>query len=119
MKIGIIEDDDTILYTLTLKLKKEGYEVVGSSNGMDGLEMIEREKPNLVVVDILLPMLSGMQVIGKVRENEQLKHIPILVLTTLGQEENIQEAFELGADDYLRKPVSLMELTLRIKKLLK
>ncbi len=117
MKILIAEDEPLILQTLELKLKKEGYEVIGCVDGLDALQKIDSEQPDLIITDIMMPYMSGLEVVRKVKQDPGLKNIPVIVLSTMGQENIVEEAFELGADDYLKKPFSLSELSIRIKKL--
>jgi len=117
MKILIAEDEPLILQTMELKLKKEGYEVIGSVDGLDALQKLEQHKPDLVITDIMLPYSSGLEIIRKIKEDEATKHIPVIVLSAMGQENVVEDAFSLGADDFLKKPFSLNELSIRIKKL--
>lgn len=119
MKILIAEDEPLILQTLELKLKKEGYEVIGCVDGLDALQKIDTEQPDLIITDIMMPYMSGLEVVRKVKQDDQSRNTPVIVLSTMGQESIVEEAFELGADDYLKKPFSLSELSIRIKKLAK
>jgi DNA-binding response OmpR family regulator len=119
MKILIAEDEPLILQTLELKLKKEGYEVIGCADGLEALQKIDAEHPDLIITDIMMPYMSGLEVVRKVKQDVNSKNIPVIVLSTMGQESIVEEAFELGADDYLKKPFSLSELSIRIKKLSK
>ena len=117
MKILIAEDEALILQTLELKLKKEGYEVIGCVDGLDALQKIDSEQPDLIITDIMMPYMSGLEVVRKVKNDLSSKNIPVIVLSTMGQESIVEEAYDLGADDYLKKPFSLSELSIRIKKL--
>ncbi len=117
MKILIAEDEALILQTLELKLKKEGYQVIGCVDGLDALQKIDSEQPDLIITDIMMPYMSGLEVVRKVKNDLSSKNTPVIVLSTMGQESIVEEAFELGADDYLKKPFSLSELSIRIKKL--
>lgn len=117
MKILIAEDEPLILQTLELKLKKEGYEVIGCVDGLEALQKIDTENPDLIITDIMMPYLSGLEVVRKVKQGIDSKNIPVIVLSTMGQENIVEEAFELGADDFLKKPFSLSELCIRIKRL--
>ena len=119
MKILIAEDEPLILQTLELKLKKEGYQVIGCTDGLDALQKIDTEQPDLIITDIMMPYMSGLEVVRKVKQEENPSNIPVIVLSTMGQESIVEEAFELGADDYLKKPFSLSELSIRIKRLAK
>jgi len=117
MKVLIAEDEALILQTLELKLKKEGYTVIGCTDGMDAIQKIDTENPDLIITDIMMPYMSGLEVVRKVKQDMHKKDIPVIVLSTMGQENIVEEAFELGADDYLKKPFSLSELGIRVKRL--
>ena len=115
MKILIAEDDALILNTLVFRLKKDGYDIITAVDGREALQKIENHKPDLIISDIMMPYVSGLEFIGAVKEKYK-DEISIIILTTLGQEEIILEAFELGADDFISKPFSPNELSLRIKR---
>lgn len=114
-KILLIEDDVLIQKTVGSKLKKEGFDVTCCSDGKEGVEKITTELPDVVVTDVMLPYVSGLEIVSAVK-NIKEKSIRIIVLSTMGQEKIVEEAFGLGADDYITKPFSLTELTIRIKK---
>lgn len=115
MLIHIIEDDILLLKTLEFKLIKEGYEVVTSKNGYDGIEYLKENNPDLIVTDIMMPFINGLEIISFVR-SEKKSQVPIIVLSSAGLEKTVLEAFELGADDFITKPFSPNELSIRIKK---
>jgi len=115
MKILVVEDNQLILKVIETKLKKEGYEVINCENGKEAIERISDSLPDLVITDIMLPYNSGLEIVNFVKEKLQ-KNIPVIVLSGLGQEKTIEEAFKLGADDYMTKPFSLSELLMRIKR---
>lgn len=114
MKILVAEDEPIILKTIELRLKKDGHTVVVTSNGRDAIEQLEKCLPDLVITDIMMPYASGLEVIGKVKSME--KKIPVIILSAMGQENIVLEAFNLGADDYITKPFSPNELSLRVKR---
>jgi DNA-binding response OmpR family regulator len=118
MKILIAEDEPLMLKTLELKLRKEGYEVIGSPDGRDAMKRIDVDMPDMIITDIMLPYSSGLEIVGKVK-NIKGSNVPVIVLSAMGQEKTVEEAFSLGADDYVTKPFSLTELSIRIKKLSK
>jgi DNA-binding response OmpR family regulator len=117
-KILLIEDDALIRKTVELKFKKEGFEVICCDNGKDGLEKLASELPDIVLTDMMLPYVSGLEIVSAVKAISN-KNISVIVFSTMGQEHVVEEAFSLGADDYITKPFSLTELTIRIKKQLK
>lgn len=117
MKILIAEDEPMILMSIQKQLTNEGYEVTVAPDGREALNALENNKFNLLITDILMPFTSGLELIGIVKSNTQ-NNIPILVLSALGQETTVLEAFQLGADDFLTKPFNPPELTMRVKRLL-
>lgn len=117
-KVLLIEDDTLIQRTVASKLKKEGFNVISCIDGKEGVEMLNSELPDIVLTDVMLPYISGLEIVSAVKAITD-KNIRVIVFSTLGQEQTVSEAFELGADDYITKPFSLTELTIRIKKQLK
>ena len=114
MKILLVEDNQLILKVIETKLKKEGYDVISCENGKEAIERIKHSLPDLVITDIMLPYNSGLEIVSFVKVGLK-KNIPVIVLSGMGQEKTIEEAFKLGADDYMTKPFSLSELSMRIK----
>jgi DNA-binding response OmpR family regulator len=117
MKILVAEDEPMLLKTIELKLKKEGYEVIATGDGRDAIARIEKDNPDLVISDIMMPYASGLEVVSLVKQPGR-KTIPIIILSAMEQEKVVMEAFELGADDYITKPFSLNELAIRVKRLM-
>jgi DNA-binding response OmpR family regulator len=114
MKILVAEDEALMLKTIELKLKKDGHEVIACSDGKQAIQKITEEQPDLVITDMMLPFASGLEIVQEVKKCE--KKIAVIVLSAMGQEKTVEEAFTLGADDYVTKPFSLSELSLRIKR---
>ncbi|MEI5909701.1 response regulator transcription factor [Bacillus spongiae] len=110
--IIVAEDDVDINHLVSLHLRKEGFEVIQTYDGAETLRKLKEVKPGLVILDLMMPKKSGFQVIKKVREDN---NIPIMLLTALGDDANKVLGFELGADDYLVKPFSILELLSRVK----
>lgn len=103
-KILLVEDDLFLRDLYVSKLKKEGFEnVLVAGNGEEGLEMINKNIPDLVMLDIILPQMSGFDVLEKVKKDDNLSQIPIILLTNLGQKEDVEKGYKLGADDYIIK----------------
>lgn len=117
-KVLLIEDDALIQKAVASKLIKEGFDTVCCSDGKEGIEKLEEEQPDIVLTDVMLPYASGLEIVSAVRAL-QGKRIPVIVFSTLGQEQTVSEAFDLGADDYITKPFSMSELIIRIKKQLR
>lgn len=117
MKILVAEDEPMLLKTIELKLKKEGYEIITTIDGREAVAKIETEDPDMVITDIMMPYVSGLEIVAIVRKKTS-KKIPIIILSAMEQEKVVMEAFELGADDYITKPFSLNELSIRVKRLM-
>lgn len=116
MKLLIIEDDETILEGLNFCLTKEGYDVIAVSSGIEALKTIAKEKINLILLDINLPDINGIELYKKIKED---KDIPTIFLTANDLEPTIVQALDLGADDYITKPFKTRELISRINSVLR
>jgi DNA-binding response OmpR family regulator len=116
-KIDVIEHDPSILRGLQLNLGMEGYVVRSASDGETGLALARTERPDLVVVDVMLPRLGGLEIVGAIRKDDP--ELPILILSAKGQEVDKVAGLKLGADDYMVKPFGLKELLARIDALLR
>jgi DNA-binding response OmpR family regulator len=118
-KIIFVEDEPTLQKTLCDILLKEGYDVKTASDGIAGLEMIKREKPDLVLLDLILPKMDGFTVLKKMREDAEIKDIPVMVLTNLEGTSDVEKVLELGATTYLVKAnYELREVVEKVKKTL-
>lgn len=99
------------------RLKNEGFDVMRAADGREAMQLLESGSPDMVITDILMPYTSGLELIAVIREKKHLYgNIPIIVLSALGQESTIMEAFQIGADDFLTKPLNPAELTVRVKR---
>jgi DNA-binding response OmpR family regulator len=116
MKILIAEDEDILRKMMELRLSKEGYAVMAVANGQEALQHLKTNTPDLVITDIHMPNVSGLEVVGWMKQQSG-RSTPVIVLSALGQEHVVMDAFSLGADDYITKPFSLNELVVRVKKL--
>lgn len=116
-KIVLAEDNSILSKLLQFKLEKEGYELFIASNGKEALDLIESKNPDMILTDIMMPFISGLEVISHVR-NKLDKKTPIMVFSSAGQEEMVLSAFNLGATDFMSKPISPNELIIRIKRFL-
>jgi DNA-binding response OmpR family regulator len=114
-KILLIEDDADLFSLLKYNLEREGYVLVGSQTGKGAVELCRREKPDLLILDIMLPDSDGLEICRAVRAHPELSHIPILFLTAKATETDRIVGLELGADDYIVKPFFVRELVARIK----
>ena len=117
--ILVIEDEPDIRDLLEYHLKKEGYTVVTSNDGEKGLEAARRENPNLILLDLLLPGIKGLDVCRVLKNDVNTSKINIIMVTALGQEENIVKGLETGADDYVSKPFNISILLARVSAVLR
>lgn len=115
-KILVVDDEPSIVKSIQYSLEKEGYQVVTAQDGQQAVEVARREKPNLIVLDVMLPSLDGYEVCRQVRQEMV---VPIIMLTAKGEEIDKVVGLEIGADEYVTKPFSLRELLARIKALLR
>ncbi len=118
-KVLIIEDERDMAELLAYNLEKEGYQVLLTGNGLEGLETARRELPDLVLLDLMLPGMMGTEVCSSLRHSDKTRAIPVLMLTARGDEIDRVVGFEMGADDYIVKPFSMRELMLRIKAIMR
>ena len=114
-KILIVDDEPDILKAVTFRVKKMEYEVVTATNGQEALDLIQKEEPDLILLDIELPVMNGYEVCQRVKTNEKLKHIPIIFLTASSASKIAEKVKEFNADDYLIKPFDSEELLKKIK----
>ena len=116
-RILVVEDDPAILRGLSDNLKAESHEVLAATDGEEGYRLIVKQKPDLIILDLLLPKLGGYEVCRKVRGEGV--HTPILILSARGEESDRVLGLDLGADDYITKPFSIRELLARVRALLR
>ena len=119
IQIVIVEDEPDILDVLSYNLKREGYEVATAQDGSRGLELIQNEKPKLVLLDLMLPGMDGLDVCRSLKSDDLTKTIPVIMLTAKGEESDIVLGLGIGADDYITKPFSPKELIARVKAVLR
>lgn len=118
-KIVIIEDEPDILDALSFSLKREGFFVYACSNGAEGLSQVRQVKPDLVVLDLMLPGLDGIEICRSIKNSSHISDTSIVMLTAKGEESDIVLGLGVGADDYLTKPFSPKELIARVKAVLR
>jgi DNA-binding response OmpR family regulator len=117
-KILIVEDDPDISELVRFNIEKVGYQTVQAEDGEQALLMAQKHLPDLALLDLLLPGVSGLEVCRQMKRDPALQHIPIIMVTAKGEEMDRVVGLELGADDYVVKPFSIREIILRIQKLL-
>ena len=118
-KIFIIEDETSIIQLVQHNLEKEGFIISSAINGDEGWKELKKFKPNLLLLDWMLPDLSGIEICKNIRKDINFKNLPIIMLTAKGEEEDKIKGLESGVDDYLTKPFSFNELLARIKAVLR
>jgi two-component system, OmpR family, phosphate regulon response regulator PhoB len=118
-KILVIEDEADIRQVLDYNLRSAGHEVLEAARGLDGLRLVREREPDLVLLDLMLPDMSGTEVCRSIKDNPATRTLPVVVLTARGEEIDRVVGFEIGADDYVTKPFSVRELVLRIRAVLR
>ncbi|PQJ78022.1 response regulator transcription factor [Polaribacter porphyrae] len=116
-KIVLAEDNSVLSLLLKFRLEKDGYQLFIAVNGKEAIDFIETEDPDLILTDVMMDYVSGLEVISHVRNQLESK-TPILVFSSSGQEEMVLKAFNLGANDFMSKPLSPNELSIRVKRML-
>ncbi len=116
MKILVVDDEKLLVKGIRFNLENEGYDVITGADGMEAVELAGSENPDLIVLDLMMPRLDGLEACGKIRE---FSDVPIIMLTAKADDMDKLLGFEHGADDYLTKPFNILELKARIKALLR
>ncbi len=117
-KILVADDEPNIVISLEYLLQREGYAVLIARDGQEAIEVITRERPDLVLLDVMMPKKSGFEVCQALRANEQLQNTKILMLTAKGRDTDMAKGTALGADDYMTKPFSTRELVAKVALML-
>uniref|UniRef100_A0A7C4AIG7 Response regulator n=1 Tax=Thermodesulfovibrio aggregans TaxID=86166 RepID=A0A7C4AIG7_9BACT len=119
MKVLVVDDDKTTRKMLSLILKSKGYDIVTAENGIEALQKLGLEEINLILIDMNMPYMDGIEFTRQVRANNQFCEIPIIMITTEADEEEKRKAYDAGVDDYLVKPTNAQEITESMKKIMK
>lgn len=117
--ILVVDDEQDLLDLIEYNLKKEGFDVLKAEDGKEGISMARKHMPDLVLLDIMMPKMDGLEAVEVMRGDEELKHIPIIFLTARGDEKTEVEGLNKGGDDYITKPISTTKLISRIKAVLR
>ncbi len=117
-KILIAEDEPDIRDLITFTLRFAGYEVIGAANGEEAVDFARREKPDLILLDVRMPRMTGYEACEVIKADEDIRHIPVIFLSAKGQESEIQVGLKAGAVEYLLKPFAPDQLTARIQAVL-
>ncbi|MBM3287717.1 MAG: response regulator [Candidatus Eisenbacteria bacterium] len=117
-RILVVDDEIYIVHILEFSLTMEGYQVLTAADGEEAMRLIEQERPDLVVLDIMMPKMDGYEVCRRLRQDEQLKGIPVILLSAKGRAVDREVGLQAGADDYITKPFSPRKLLEKIRDLL-
>ena len=114
----VADDDADILALVSFRLQRAGYDVVQAGDGEEALRLARERRPDLAVLDVMMPRLTGDEVTRQLRASEETSRIPVILLTARVQEADVARGFEAGADDYIKKPFSPQELRARVQAIL-
>jgi len=118
-KILVVDDEQDLVKLVRFNLEKDGYKVISAFNGEDALFLARKERPDLIVLDLMLPGIDGLEVCKKLKADTELVNIAVIMLTAKGEESDITLGLKLGADDYMTKPFSPKELVARVQAVLR
>ena len=118
-KILAVDDEKHIVRLVQVNLERQGYEVVTANDGREALEKVESEKPDLVVLDVMMPYMDGFEVLQNLRRNANTRDIPVIMLTAKAQDADVFKGWQSGVDCYLTKPFNPMELISFVKRIFK
>jgi DNA-binding response OmpR family regulator len=116
--ILVADDEEDLRELVTYRLTRSGYRVIGAGDGLQALKLAAERTPDLMVLDVMMPKLDGYELTRRVRAEAALRSIPVILLTARSQESDIDRGFEVGADDYLKKPFNPDELVARVRAVL-
>lgn len=118
-KILIVDDEKDLVETVSFRLQSAGYDVIKAYDGQEGLDKARKEKPDIIILDLMLPKMDGYKVCAMLKRDQKYKNIPILMFTARAQESDEKLGLEVGADAYVTKPFESQALLAKIKELLK
>jgi DNA-binding response OmpR family regulator len=117
-KVLVIDDDPVIVELLRVNFEIEGFDVVSAEDGREGLERARTDSPDLVLSDIMMPRLDGLQLVSRLKEDPRTRALPVILLSAKAQNAEVQQGLDLGADDYVTKPFDPLELVDRVNAVL-
>jgi len=117
-KILVVDDSKTALLMTTMALAKGPYEITTAADGEQGLERARAERPDLIVLDVVMPKMDGFETCRRLREQEATRETPVIMLTTRGEGENVEAGYESGCTEYVTKPINTVEFLARVKSCL-
>lgn len=115
-RILLVEDTKTMRMVEQMMLSGHGWEIISAQNGEEGLDVVETQIPDLILLDIMMPVMDGIEMCRRIKQNPQTQHIPIIMVTTQGEPDKIEEAFLAGCDDYITKPIDRVELLAKVEQ---
>ncbi len=117
-KILLVDDSNTVLMMMSMTLTASGYQVVTATDGEEGVAKAASEKPDLILLDIVMPKMNGIEACRMIRARPATAHIPIIMVTTRSESKNVEASFSNGCNDYVNKPINKSELLAKVRKLL-
>jgi DNA-binding response OmpR family regulator len=117
-KILLVDDSETVLQTEQMILEKSSYELIMARDGEEGVAKALETKPDLILMDVVMPKMNGFEAVRHIRENEQTRAVPIVMVTSKAEAESMETGYESGCSDYIIKPIDSVELVVKVKSLL-
>jgi DNA-binding response OmpR family regulator len=117
-KILLVDDSRTSLFMERMILRQGPYDVVIANDGVEGVEQARAESPDLILMDVVMPRMTGFEALRALRGDEATRHIPVILVTTRGESENVEEGWESGCSDYINKPINPEELLAKVRSCL-
>ena len=117
-KILIVDDEQNIVMSLEYTFKKQNFEVFIARDGMEALEILKNQLPDVIILDIMMPLVDGFETLQKIKSNDQLRHCKVIFLSAKNKESDIEKGLSLGADAYLTKPFSIKKVVDQVNELL-
>ena len=114
-KVLVVDDSPTAMFMVTMILKREPYEVVKAHDGQEAVEVAVLERPDLILMDVVMPRKTGFEACRELKQREDTKSIPVILVTTRGEGENVEAGFESGCNDYVTKPINAQELLAKVR----
>ncbi len=117
-KILLVDDSSTVLLMERMILSKSPYDLVTARDGMEGVEKAKAERPDLILMDVVMPRLNGFEAVRRLREEEATRSIPVIMVTTRGELQSVESGYESGCSDYVTKPINGLELLSKVRNYL-
>jgi CheY-like chemotaxis protein len=114
-KVLLVDDSSTILLMEKMVLKKTPYEVVTASNGEEAVQRALQEHPDIILMDVIMPKMGGFEALRRLRQEEATRNTPVIMVTTRGEAENVEQGYTSGCSDYITKPIDTMELLAKLR----